>query len=79
MSVVESVEFKRDKRSKTHHGSPREPERVRDIISGRDKLRKTWQALGDEFGITRAGARHLYHRWHDWFKEDQQASASAGN
>jgi hypothetical protein len=69
MSVEESVAPKKDKRSKTHHGEPRKPEMVLDIIEGRDKRKETWEALGDKYDMTRAGARHLYHKWYDWFQK----------
>jgi hypothetical protein len=64
------VVSKKKERSKTHHGSPRKPEMVLDIIAWRDKQRMTWQAIGDKFDITRAGARHLYMKWHKWSKEE---------
>jgi len=69
MSVIETVKVKKDKRSETHHGAPRDPVAVLYIIEGRDKSKRTWQSLGDDLGITRAGARDLYNRWYEWSQD----------
>jgi hypothetical protein len=61
------VVSKKKERSETHHGSPRKPEMVTKIIEWRDEQNRTWQAIGDEFEMTRAGARHLYYKWQDWY------------
>ena len=59
-----------DKRSKTHHGEPRRPEMVVEIIFLRDIKNLTWQVIGDRLGITRDGACKLYRRWHDWYDKN---------
>jgi hypothetical protein len=70
MSIIENRAIpKKNKRSETHHGSPRKPLMVMSIIEGRDSYQKTWEDLGKEFKISRAGARHLYHKWYDWYRE----------
>lgn len=76
---IEEVVIKKDKRSKTHHGEPRNPVMVLKIVYGRDKLKMTWQALGDKFTITRAGARHLYFRWRDWYYSVKRKKPSKNN
>jgi hypothetical protein len=58
-----------DERSKTHHGSPRQPDMVLSIINWRDNHGWTWQAIGDKYEMTRAGARYFYCKWYDWAKE----------
>jgi len=70
MSIEESDVSQKKERSKTHHGSPRKPEMVLRIIELRDKQKKTWQEIGDEFEMTRAGARHLYYKWFIWAVEE---------
>jgi hypothetical protein len=76
MSIEDvAIVTKRNRRSKTHHGSPRNPEMVSKIIEWRDKHMMTWQAIGDELNMTRAGARHLYQKWRSWsgvtYKEEE--------
>ena len=71
MSDVEEVATKKDKRSKTHHGSPRVPEVVLLIIEWRDSG-MTWQAIASELGITRAGVRHQYIKWYEWYKKENE-------
>ena len=70
MSIEENIMVKKNKRSKTHHGAPRKPMEVLDVIHCRDKLNMTWQAIGDKLNITRAGARYLYYHWYQWAKEN---------
>ena len=69
MSIEESVAPKKSKRSETHHGEPRKPEMVLDIIEGHDIRKESWVALGKKYGMTRAGARNLYHKWYDWYRK----------
>ncbi len=71
---VEDVEIitKRDKRSKTHHGSPRDPKMISKIIEWRDEKGMTLQAIGDKLGMTRAGVRHLYMRWYSWANKEEE-------
>jgi hypothetical protein len=66
MSIEEVSVNSKKERSKTHHGSPRKPEVTIDIIEWRDKQLKTWQYIGDRLDMTRAGVRHLYHKWYPW-------------
>jgi hypothetical protein len=68
MSVTDEEVVKKDKRSKTHHGSPRVPEVVLLIIEWRDSG-MTWQAIGSELRMTRAGVRHQYMKWYEWYTE----------
>ena len=67
---MESIEVisKKDRRSKTHHGSPRKPEILIDIIDWRDKKLRTWEEIGQRLGMTRSGVRGLYLKWYDWSK-----------
>jgi len=74
MECLEIAPKKKKEISETHHGAPRKPEMVLDIIECRDKHHMTWQDIGDIHGMTRAGARHLYQRWHDWSKEEELSS-----
>ena len=69
IEAAENAPKKLDKRSKTHHGSPRQPGVVYDIIRWRD-AGDTWSDIGEKLAITRAGARHLYVRWHKWAQEN---------
>ena len=77
MSIEESgIIIKKGRRSPTHHGEPRNPVMVLAILHWRDNLKKTWQEIGDEFNMTRAGARHMYHKWRDWSKEQMQSTGT---
>jgi hypothetical protein len=60
------------KKIRKPHGAPRRPEVIFDIIGGRDIEKKTLAQLGAEIGMTRAGVRHLYLKWHDWFYENYE-------
>ena len=69
MSIEGIVPIKKSNRSKTHHGEPRKPEMILDIILMHDEQDTSWQDIGKKYKITRAGARHLYHKWYRWAKK----------
>ena len=72
MSMEYAETIRKDKRSKTHHGSPRKPAMITDIIYLRDRRLATWQEIGDMLGMTRAGVRGLYYKWHEWVRASKR-------
>ena len=49
---------------------PYYPDRVRKIVAMRDKG-YTLKQVGEKFGITVAGAKHIIDRWGDWARNDR--------
>ena len=68
MANIESELQTKKVRSKTHHGAPRRPDMVIKIINWYE-TGVSWAEIGRRTGMTRAGARHLYHKWVFWYQE----------